>query len=74
MRARWAIGQVRLHAARRAAPRAVGGVGLEAGALVRDAVIGVVEGTGQVVSITSPAIKEVVAGGLSGNSNVSGTE
>ena len=48
----------------RGSARAVGGIGVESGALVRDAVIGVIEGTGQVVSVTAPAIKDVVAGGV----------
>lgn len=48
----------------RGSARAAGGIGIESGALVRDAVIGVVEGTGQVVSVTAPAIRDVVAGGV----------
>ena len=46
--------------------RAVGGIGAESGALVRDAVVGIVEGTGQVVSVTTPAIRDIVAGGIRG--------
>ena len=48
----------------RGSARAAGGIGIESGALVRDAVIGVVEGTGQVVSVTAPAIRDVVSGGV----------
>ena len=48
----------------RGSARAAGGIGMETGALVRDAVIGVVEGTAQVVSVTAPAIKDVVSGGV----------
>ena len=57
----------------RGSAHAVGGIGVESGALVRDAIVGVVEGTSQVVSVTAPAIRDVVAGGIrEGNSATSG--
>ena len=49
--------------------RAATAIGGETGAFVRDAVIGVLEGTGQVVKVTAPAVREVVAGSIRGSGN-----
>ena len=49
--------------------RAATEIGGETGAFVRDAVIGVLEGTGQVVRVTAPAVRDVVAGSIRGSRN-----
>ncbi len=52
--------------------RAVGEISGETTSFVRDAVIGVIEGTEQVVAVTTPAVRQVVVGAIRTGSELGG--